>query len=68
MEKGMEKGKTETLREDILEVLKERFDLITREIDEKLRETDNPAVLRFLLKKSVKVNSIEKFQEILKAV
>lgn len=68
MEKGMEKGKIETLREDILEILEERFDLVTRGIDEKLRETSSPAVLRFLLKKSAKVNSIEEFQEILRAV
>lgn len=68
MEKGMQKGKIEALREDILEILEERFDLVTRGIDKKLRETDSPAVLRFLLKKSARVNSIEEFQEILKTV
>jgi len=63
-----EKGKIETLREDIMEVLQERFGIMKREINKRLREIDDPSLLKFLLKKSIKVQSLEEFEKVLEQI
>jgi hypothetical protein len=72
VEKGRKAGKLEgeieTLRRDIQEVLEGRFGRIKRGMGRKLAAIDDPAVLRLLLRKSVKVESLEQFARLLEEV
>jgi len=72
MEKGRKAGKLEgeieTLRHAVQEVLEERFGRIKRGMGRKLAAIDDPAVLRLLLRKSVKVESLEEFARLLEEV
>jgi len=63
-----EKGKIETLREDIMEVLQERFGIMKKGINKQLQEIDDPSLLKFLLKKSIKVQSLEEFEKVLEQI
>ncbi|MCL6447886.1 MAG: hypothetical protein K6U04_06995 [Armatimonadetes bacterium] len=67
-EKGIEKGKVKAIRDDILDVLSERFGVVKKGIGKKLAAIDDPAVLRSLLKKSVKVESLEEFARFLEEI
>jgi len=63
--KGMEKGEIKTLREAILDVLGERFGLVKKGISQRVRAIDDPALLRSLHKRSIKVSSLEEFVRLL---
>ena len=65
---GMEKGAIKAIREDILDVLSERFGVVKTGIGKKLAGIDDPAVLRSLLRRSVKVESLEEFMRLLEGV
>jgi predicted transposase YdaD len=76
LEKGLERGRKagkiegeiEALQRDILEVLEERFGAIKKGIGKKLATVDDPAVLRSLHRRSIKVNSLEEFARLLEEV
>ena len=68
MEKGMERGEVKAIQEAILEVLSERFGIIKGGLSKKLAAIDDAAVLRPLLKKSIKVESLEEFARLLDEV
>jgi len=72
LEKGRKAGKLEgeieTLQRDIQEVLEERFGRVKKGMGKKLAAIDDPAVLRSLLKKSVRVKSLEEFARLLEEV
>jgi len=68
MERGLEKGQIKATREGILDVLAERFGVVRQGIAAKLAAIEDAAVLRSLLKKSVKVESIEEFARLLEEV
>ncbi|MGB9887968.1 MAG: Rpn family recombination-promoting nuclease/putative transposase [Moorellales bacterium] len=68
MEKGLEKGEIKAIREDILDVLSERFGVVRKGIATKLAAIDDPAVLRSLLRRSVKVENLEEFVRLLEEV
>lgn len=62
------KERAKTLREDILEVLFERFDVVKKSLMEKINAIDDVSVLKALLKKSAKADSIEEFERFLDGV
>jgi hypothetical protein len=68
IEKGIEKGEVKATRNDILDVLGERFGVVKKGIGIRLAAIDDPAVLRSLLKKSVKVESLAEFIRLLEEV
>ena len=68
IEKGKKSGKLEVLQEDILDILEERFGIIKKGISRKLELIDDPAVLKSLHKKSIKVASLDEFAKILDEV
>lgn len=49
-------------------MLNERFGVVKKGIGTKLAEIDDPAVLRSLLRKSAKVESLEEFVRLLEEV
>lgn len=57
MEKGMEKGEVKAIREGILDVLVERFGAIKQGIGAKLAAVGDPAVLRSLLRRTIRVGA-----------
>jgi len=65
IEKGIEKGEVKATRNDILDVLGERFGVVKKGISTRLAAIDDAAVLRSLLKKSVKVKSLAEFIRLL---
>ena len=68
IEKGKKSGKLEALQEGILDVLEERFGIIKKGVSRKLELIDDPAVLKSLHKKSIKVASLDEFVKILDEV
>ena len=68
IEKGKKNGKLETLQEYILDILEERFGIIKKGVSRKLELIDDPAVLKSLHKKSIKVASLDEFAKILEEV
>jgi len=68
IEKGRLQGQIATLQSDIIEVLTERFGVLKRGLAQKLAEIDDPAVLRSLHRKSVKVESLEEFMRLLEEI
>jgi len=67
-EKGVEKGEVKATRDAILDVLSERFGVVRKGIATKLATIADPAVLRSLLRKSVKVENLEVFVRLLEEV
>jgi len=65
IEKGIEKGEIKALRGAILDILEERFGMIKKGIGKKLELIDDPAMLKSLHKKSIKVASLDEFARIL---
>jgi predicted transposase YdaD len=68
IERGIEKGEVKATRNDILDVLGERFGVVKKGISARLAAIDDSAVLRSLLKKSVKVESLAEFIRLLEEV
>ena len=65
---GIEKGEVKATRNDILDVLGERFGVVKKGISARLAAIDDSAVLRSLLKKSVKVENLAEFIRLLEEV
>jgi len=60
-----EEGELKSTRDDIVEVLEERFGEIDNSIKEKLAAKEDLELLKSLLRKSVKIASIEEFERLL---
>jgi hypothetical protein len=68
VEKGIEKGRIEALRGDILDVLKERFGQVDADIIQAINQIESSATLKSLLKMSIKVASLEEMKKAIAAV
>jgi predicted transposase YdaD len=68
LQQGRRQGELDRARKAIYEVLEARFELIDRDLVEKIEEITLIPVLENLLKMSVKVNDLETFREILTRV
>ena len=60
-EEGREEGKLESTRENIIEVLEERFGVVDDSLKQKLATIEDLGKLKLLLKKSIKVGSLAEF-------
>ena len=68
IKKGIEKGELKRAERDVIEVLEARFDLIHKETFRALQNVKEIKSLEMLLKKAIKVDSLNEFNEILKKV
>jgi len=64
-QKGLEKGWLETLQEDVLEVLSERFQIIPGDLIEQVRAISLREHLKQLLRQAIRSPDIESFKEML---
>ncbi|MBV7327463.1 hypothetical protein KFU94_04220 [Chloroflexi bacterium TSY] len=67
-ERGLEKGALENSRDNVLEILHLRFETPPESLIETIRELDNLALLRDLLKQAVLAGSLEEFERIVGVV
>jgi hypothetical protein len=58
-EEGIQRGMLGQSRQDLIDVLGARFQLVHRSITATIHEIDDPAVLKILLKKAVAIDSLE---------
>ena len=64
-QKGLEKGWLETLQEDVLEVLDERFGIVPSDMIEQVRAISLREHLKQLLRQAIRCPDIESFKEML---
>ena len=66
MQQGIEKGSLETAIQAVVDNLEVRFDFVSQEIFKMLSTINDISLLRALHRKSIKVESINEFKQILK--
>ena len=62
-EKGMQQGMQQTARDNILAILEVRFETVSQSILKRLKEINDPDVLKMLLKKALRSNSMDEFRK-----
>ena len=63
----LKEGKLEAKREDIYEILEERFGKVPEDIKETVGKITNPKKLSLLLRKSISVKDFDEFRKFLKS-
>ncbi|MEI7990028.1 MAG: transposase, partial [Chloroflexota bacterium] len=63
---GRQEGILQSRREDILDVLNDRFGLATQEIADKLQAIEDPIRLKNLHRKAIQISSLKDFIELFK--
>jgi len=66
IQQGIQQGLLLNAQEMLLEALEERFGIIPRSIAKKIKEIDSREVIKGLFKVTMRVNSLEEFEEKLK--
>ena len=64
----IEKGKVIMAQELLFIVMEERFGIITQKIVDEIKKIESPVILKFLLRRTLKIKSIDEFYEILEKV
>lgn len=67
IERGQEKGAKETCRENICDLLENRFGSLPEKLMETLKEINDLTVLKQLILKTISVNSLDEFQTLIDA-
>jgi flagellar biosynthesis/type III secretory pathway protein FliH len=62
LQQGLQQGTAAAAREAVVEALEARFDVIPRSLLERIEQTEDPAVLKMLLKKAVTSPTLEDFR------
>lgn len=62
MKKGLEQGMLEAAREMVLEVLEERFGLVSPNLEKRIRGMEDRGTLRNLVRFAARVGSLEEFE------
>jgi len=65
MREGMEKGELKASKEMVVEVLEEKFDIVSVGLVEKINEIENARVLKGLHRQAMRCKSLEEFEGIL---
>jgi len=63
IEQGVQQGLLQALRGALIEVLEERFETVSQTLRNKLREINDPDVLKSLHKKALHADSLEEFRD-----
>ena len=65
MQQGMQQGKLQSVRESVIENLETRFNVVSRSVVKGIDEIEELSLLKMLHKKSVVVDSLEQFKEVM---
>ena len=68
IKEGLQQGILQKAREDVIENLEVRFDVVSRSIMKSINEIDDPSVLKMLHKKAATVDSLETFNKVMERV
>lgn len=68
VEQGIQRGILQKAREDVVEILEVRFELVAGSIVKNINGIDDPSVLKMLLKKAATVDSLEEFRQVMERV
>jgi len=68
IQQGVQRGILEKAREDVVEILEARFELVSGSIVKTINGIDDPSVLKMLLKKAATVDSLEEFKRVMERV
>jgi len=68
IKEGLQQGILQKAREDVVEILEVRFEVVPASIAKTINEIDNPSVLKMLHKKAATVDSLEEFKEVMDRV
>jgi len=68
IKKGIQQGILQKAREDVVEILEVRFELVPGSIVKNINGIDDPSVLKILLKKAATVDSLETFNKVMERV
>ena len=66
MQQGIHEGALKNARKSMLDVLEARFDMVPLDIIKTIQGIDEIVMLESLLKKTIKVHSLDEFRNILK--
>ncbi len=62
MQQGMQQGILQASREALIEVLEDRFETVSQTLRKRLKEINDPDVLKSLHKKALHAGSLEEFK------
>jgi len=65
VQQGVQQGRLQNAREAILENLEARFEVVPRSVIKRIDQIEELSLLKILHKKSVVVDSLEEFKEVL---
>jgi hypothetical protein len=68
MKKGIEKGMLKSTQENVIDVIEAKFDEVPKDIAKKVKEIDDIDILKDLLKKAIKSETLDKFRNELKSI
>jgi hypothetical protein len=68
IQQGVERGILQKAREDVVEILEVRFEVVPGSIVKTINGIDDPSVLKILLKKAATVDSMEEFKRVMEQV
>jgi hypothetical protein len=66
IEQGMQQGIIQTGRENVIDSLEARFDVVPESMIKSINQINDPAILRILHRKAVRVESLDEFTHILR--
>ncbi len=65
LQQGLQQGKLQSVRESVVENLEARFDVVPRSVVKRIDEIEELSLLKILHKKSVVVDSLGQFKEVM---
>lgn len=68
IQQGMQQGMLQKSRDDVIDILELRFEIVPRSILKVINEINDPSILKSLLKKAVTVKSLDEFGRIIDLV
>ncbi|MEW5801735.1 MAG: hypothetical protein AB1847_06475 [bacterium] len=68
MQEGVQQGIIQNAREVVIDSLEARFDVIPESMKETINEINDPSILKILLRKAVKAESLDEFARIVQLI
>lgn len=65
LERGQQKGATQNCKENIIDLLKARFNSLPESLEKAIKEIDDLAQLKQLLINTINVNSLSDFEQLI---
>ena len=67
IQQGIQQGLLQALRGALIEVLEDRFEMVSQTLTKTLKDVNDPDVLRYLHKKALHVSSLKEFKDTVQA-